>query len=358
MAPVYPALMAVVFRLLGVYSETSAIVLLSINALTSALTCLPLVGIARRIFSQRTALWTGWTWAVFPYAIYFPMERLWETSLATLLLAVLFYLTLRLQCSPCLGLWVGYGALWGLGALTSPTLLAVFPFLAGWASVQLRGRGQEWRVPAIAMFTVFFVMISPWMLRDYHVFHKFIPLRDSFGLSLRLGTKGRDPSHWGPYDLGPWHNESEWQEFQQQGEMKYMEHKRHQAIEAIAADPGYFLWTSVRRGVFIWTGFWSLSSAYLAQEPLDLPNIPVCTGLTIFACVGLWKAFRRKVPEAWPVLGVLLFFPLIYYMTSPEAYYRRPIDPLLVLLAVYAFAKHLRPEHKELVRVRARGAVS
>ena len=34
MAPVYPALMAVVFRLFGVYSETSAIVLLSINAVS------------------------------------------------------------------------------------------------------------------------------------------------------------------------------------------------------------------------------------------------------------------------------------------------------------------------------------
>jgi hypothetical protein len=28
----------------------------------------------------------------------------------------------------------------------------------------------------------------------------------------------------------------------------------------------------------------------------------------------------------------------MYYFTSPEFYYRRPIDPILVVLAVYAVA--------------------
>jgi hypothetical protein len=36
-----------------------------------------------------------------------------------------------------------------------------------------------------------------------------------------------------------------------------------------------------------------------------------------------------------PYLLVLFSFPLIYYFTSPEVYYRRPIDPIMVVLAVY-----------------------
>jgi hypothetical protein len=32
----------------------------------------------------------------------------------------------------------------------------------------------------------------------------------------------------------------------------------------------------------------------------------------------------------------VLIFPTIYYITSPEFYYRRPIDPLLLTLAVSA----------------------
>jgi hypothetical protein len=35
-----------------------------------------------------------------------------------------------------------------------------------------------------------------------------------------------------------------------------------------------------------------------------------------------------------PYAFVLFSFPLIYYITSPEVYYRRPMDPLFVILAV------------------------
>jgi hypothetical protein len=35
-------------------------------------------------------------------------------------------------------------------------------------------------------------------------------------------------------------------------------------------------------------------------------------------------------------LIAFFFFPIVYYLTHPEDYYRRPIDPLFVVLAVYA----------------------
>jgi len=41
---------------------------------------------------------------------------------------------------------------------------------------------------------------------------------------------------------------------------------------------------------------------------------------------------------AVPYLIVFFFFPVVYYLTHPEDYYRRPIDPQYVLLAAYAVA--------------------
>jgi hypothetical protein len=35
---------------------------------------------------------------------------------------------------------------------------------------------------------------------------------------------------------------------------------------------------------------------------------------------------------------VFLLFPVVYYLTHPEDYYRRPIDPQFVALAAYAAA--------------------
>src|SRR6266705_4018271 len=49
--PLYPYLMAGVFKVLGVYSSSSAAMILAINSIFSALTCLTLYHIAIRFFN-------------------------------------------------------------------------------------------------------------------------------------------------------------------------------------------------------------------------------------------------------------------------------------------------------------------
>jgi hypothetical protein len=45
---------------------------------------------------------------------------------------------------------------------------------------------------------------------------------------------------------------------------------------------------------------------------------------------------------------VFLLFPVIYYLTHPEDYHRRPIDPQCVVLAAYAVASWVA--ERKLVR--------
>jgi len=71
MIPVYPYLVAGTFKIFGVYTKPSAIFLLSLDSLFSALTCIPIFFIARRNFGDRVACAAGWTWAFF-----FPLRRL------------------------------------------------------------------------------------------------------------------------------------------------------------------------------------------------------------------------------------------------------------------------------------------
>jgi hypothetical protein len=333
MTPVYPYLVAGVFKVFGVYTKASAIVLLSLNALTSALVCVPVFLIARISFGERVAKWSGWAWAFCPYGIYFPVERIWETWLATLLLCLLFLITLNLENENRYSRWAAFGLLWGVAALTSPAMLAVLPFLAVWVISRRHRRGERWFFVNVVAAIAFIAVISPWFVRNYEVFHRVVPFRDGMGLVLRLGTKGKT-DYWGPYELGPWHNDAEWAEFQQLGELAYMDKKKQQAFEFIRANPGWYARVTVRRAVFLWTGYWSLDPEYLKEEPLDLPNIFLCSTLTALALVGLWRAWRIDASVAMPYALVLFSFPLIYYITSPEVYYRRPIDPFFVILAV------------------------
>src|SRR5215475_13248581 len=62
--PFYPYVMAGAFLLFGVYSKASAFVLLTLNSAFSALTCIPIFRIGRRVFSEKVAIGSAWAWAL------------------------------------------------------------------------------------------------------------------------------------------------------------------------------------------------------------------------------------------------------------------------------------------------------
>ncbi len=334
MTPVYPYLTAGVFKCFGTYTTTSAIVLLSMQCLISALNCLPIFYIARKLFGHGMALWCGWAWVFFPYAIYFPAERIWSTWLSTALFSVLFLWTLYLEKSVRLFHWVGFGLLWGLTALADPIVLAAWPFMNGWACYRLHKQKQGWVTPLAVSTLALIVTVSPWFVRNYEVFGKFIPFRDNAGLEIHSGNSG-ETFHWRPRMLGPWHNDEEWRAFKELGELRYMEREKQRGIEFIRSHPRWFAVVTVRRFTYIWTGFWSFNERYLAEEPLDPPNVIFCTTLTVLMLIGLRRLWRKDRSVAILFAMVLFSFPAIYYVTHVEVYFRRQIDPLILVLAVY-----------------------
>lgn len=335
MTPIYPYIIAGFFKVFGIYTRAAAFAILSFNALTSAVTCLPIFFFARKSFGTYVAKWAGWTWVFFPYAIYFPVIRIWETWLATLLLSLIFLVTLKLEDTDRISAWVGAGMLWGLAALNSAIVVSLLPFLQCRVSYARLKHKRRWLAPNITLVLAFVVVVSPWFLRNWRTFHTFIPFRDNMGLVLRLGTRGAT-DYWGAYELGPWNSAAEMQEFQRDGELKYMATKKVQAVSFIKAHPGWYAWTTLRRILFIWTGYWSLDHSYLKQEEWDPENMVFSSAFTILALVGLRRAFVGGADAAMLYAIVLLIFPLTYYITSPELYYRRPLDPMMVVLAVYA----------------------
>jgi hypothetical protein len=341
LTPVYPYFTAGVFKVFGIYSKASALVLLSFQCVVSALTCLPIFYIAKKLFGPAVAIWSGWAWAFFPYGIYFPAERIWNTWLATLLFSMLFLMTLYMEESASLVRWTGYGLFWGFVAFTDPVVLAACPFMLAWLASRLRLRRSSWLLPVAVSVLALVAFVSPWFVRNYVTFGHFIPFRDTMGMEIHMGNNG-DTSHWRPRTIGPWHNDREWADFKRLGEVAYMEREKKRGIDFIRTHPGWFATVSVRRFVFIWTGFWSFDRQYLAQEPLDPPNVVFCTALTVLMLIGLRRLWREDRMLASLFASVLFFFPFIYYFAHVEVYYRRQIDPLVVILAVYALVHGTR----------------
>lgn len=335
--PVYPAILAGCFKLFGIYSKGAAIAILSLGSLFSALTCIPVFLIGLRSFDLRTAKIAGWIWALFPNAIYFSANWMWATCLTTFFLCLLVLAVLYLQASSSRLAWMGFGLGCGVASLTEPNVMSALPLLGVWACYRLHRRKQGWFAPACLAALAFIVVVSPWFLRNYEVFHRFIPFRDGLGLELYVGNNGYT-AHWANGSIRPSNSPTELAEYAQSGELAYVAHKRQQALTFIRAHKAWFLGMTLRRALYLWTGFWSFRQTYLKQEPLDPPNITLNLVLLGLAVAGLRRAFQENRAEVAPYLILFLFFPLVYCITHPEVYYMRPLDPFMILLAAYALA--------------------
>jgi len=353
MPPVYPLIVAGIFEVFGVHTAHSILAVHVFDCVINSLACIPLFLLARRNFGERVALWTVWGWAFFPYGIYFSAAWAWSTHLLLLCLCWLLYLAQELERSPRLGLWAGFGLLAGFAGLTEPSVLVLIPFLLAGAAWRLAHAGKRWLVPGMVASLTLAATISPWLIRDAEVFHRFIPMRDSMGLELWMGNNGNSV-RWTSDDIHPLHDMKELAAYNQ-GELAYMDHKGQQARAYIDAHPSWYAWMCARRAVYLWTGYWSFNRNYLAMEPTDPENVPFASCLTMLGLTGLVLMWRRSPFEALRFGGVLFLFPVMYYLNHPEPYHMRPLDPLLLMLACYAIVSW-RAWLKESAVMRAHAA--
>ncbi len=350
--PVFSYVLAGIFEIFGIETKASIIAVLALNSFFSAVTCVPVYLLAKRAFSERVAKWAGWGWAFSPYGVYYSADWAWSTPLVTMELAWLFYFAWRIEDSSRKRDWLAYGALCGFAALTEPVVMAVLPLLGVWGFYQLYRHDRPWKSPMLAAALAGIAVLSPWIGRNYALFHRFIPVRSGYGLELYIGNNGYS-TRWVNSSLHPNHSDTELQEYERVGEIAYMDHKLQQAKAYIRAHPAWFAWMTGRRIIYMWTGYWSFSKEYLKDEPLDPPNIFVNTTMTVLGLLGLRRVVKIDRSLAMRFAIVLLFYPLSYYFSHPETYYFRPVDPLIVILAAVTIAGGslmARPEIPELPR--------
>ena len=331
--PIYPYLVAGIFKIFGIYSFASLVVIQTLNCAFSALTCIPIFLAAHRTFGIRVAATAAWVWCFLVAAILFPITWVWDTTLSALWMAMLLYATLKLRDSSNAKNWAGYGALWAIGALINPSLVAVLPALGIWLIVDLRRRALPWLRLAAAGALVFFVGISPWAIRNYRVFHKVILFRSNFGLELWLGNSPQtvDNDSW---DMHPNDDLDQGLQFKRVGEIAYMAGKERQAIDYIRANPGHDAFLIYHRFISTWLGIWDplqdlWSNVNFSARFLESWNL-------VFALLTLLGALfvcSSRNQESFPYVAVLFLYPLVFYLTHASLRYRFPMDPVMTMLA-------------------------
>jgi 4-amino-4-deoxy-L-arabinose transferase-like glycosyltransferase len=331
--PVYPGLLAGIFRLFGSYSRASAWIILALNAVFSALTCVPVYFVAARCFGPKAAAWAAWLWAFFPYAIYLASSFVWGYCLDALIMALILWATLEIEERSDPAVWSAYGLIWAFAALTNPVILSTLPPLLAWVLWRRNKRRLSLGFSRVAVAMLFFtIAVAPWFLRNYKTFGHVVPFRGTFWMIFWESNTG-DTSDLYPDWTNPAHNDGEMQQYRMMGEAAYVLEKRRLSLEFLRGNPRLYLWLTMKRIIFTWTGFWSLRSDYLAREPFALANIAMCTALSLLMFLGMRCGLRTGSSNTVPLALVLVCYPVVYYLTHPGIEYRHPVDPVVVAFA-------------------------
>jgi 4-amino-4-deoxy-L-arabinose transferase-like glycosyltransferase len=336
--PVYPYILAGIFKLFGVYSYTSNIVIRLLDNAFSACNVWPIYAIGTKVFHKRIGSLAAWIWVFFPMSLFFSTVWVWDTALTALMLSLIVAATLSLRGSERVSSWIGYGALWALGAMVNPGVVSMLPPLALWAIWPLRrNMGNALRVATMSAL-IFIVGIMPWTIRNYVVFHKFIPFRSNFALEFWLGNNPGVPDSWSPW-LHPDDDPTEAAKYARMTEIPYMAEKQQEAIRFIRTHPLDTLNFTLHRFSNNWLGMDQSPSDVWNHVPLQVKLIVLGNCLfPLLSLLGMLFAYREQDETAVPLALVLLFFPLVFYITHASTRYRHPMDPVMLVLAVYGLA--------------------
>lgn len=319
--PLYPLLVAGIFKLAGIYSYPSLWIATGLNALFSAITAVLILKIGKRMFGPLTGVLAAWVWACWLYEAVSAV-RLWESSLAALLLAIGVMLLPDLANSLQPSRWLLFGALTGIAALTNTTLLSVFPLFWLWLWVGYRRQGRSCNKMLLASIALCVLTLLPWTIRNYTTFHRLMPVRDNFGLELWVGIELGDRTSKSTI-VRPFPRDfplSDPTEYNRLGEIDFMENRGHLAQAFIREHPAEYLHFVGSRLVKYWTE----------------PPGTFWPAMSLLAWLGVLLAVKHKGMEFVPYLIVLVMFPLVYYITHTFPTYRHPMDPEMLLLTAYA----------------------
>jgi hypothetical protein len=208
--------------------------------------------------------------------------------------------------------------------------------------------------------------MMPWLVRNYEVFHKPVFVRDNVGVEIRCGNNPLAEGVWvGMYH--PSQNPILYRKYQEMGETAYSAEQTRLAKQWIAENPRQFAIVTFRKFIFYWNGLPRLSSTaeWMQQHPqhwasrtfwpvifsadgaprtsviqaLEQARTSLFLATSLLAFLGLVLAIRNRVCGVFLFATLLIVYPLVYYVSFPQPRYRHPIDPMLLMLAVYLFTQ-------------------
>jgi len=326
--PVYPYLVALVFRLFGLYSAASAIVILGFQCILAAATGITIHALGRRTLGPQVGLFAAWIWALSPIFFRWAVSWIWDFAVSAFLVTVIFVVTLDAAEKNSRRRWLLLGALWAVAALTNPALLTLMPFTFLYAAFKNYRSYRPWLASLGLSAALFAALVSPWLIRNELVFHHAVFFRSNFWFEFHLGNYHAS-NGMGFAGRHPTANPAEFQKYAQWGELAYIDYWKQDALRFVREYPAEFRELTLHRAWWFWDGTPLLYQGREWWQPWEF------WPLSLVGWLGLLFALTRR-PRGWILYAAaLIVYPLPYYFVYPVAKYRHAIEPALLLFSVY-----------------------
>jgi len=353
-APLYPYLVALVYKMFGV-SPWSVIVFQNLlGLLTGVVSYL----FAKRLFGTKVALWTALVVVVYPTLVFFEGETL-ITTLAVFLYTLTAYRLLLAVQEPTAKNVIKAGLVLGLAAITRPTILPVvviFPiaFLAKYGI----GALKEGMVKSLVLVVALFIPILPVTFTNLVKGGELVLISTQGGANFYIGNSieadgitvvAPGPNlRIGPYKDNIWTSSMDEAERRTGRKLTQSEVSSfwfREAFKDIRSDIGRALGLYLKKFYLFWHGqeIFNEKPVYYAGEYSRLMWALVWQKFVNFPSgilfplmfIGMLLAFVNKQDVLVPVLYVLLF-ALMVSAFFVCARFRQPIVPIAAMFTVYA----------------------
>jgi hypothetical protein len=180
-------------------------------------------------------------------------------------------------------------------------------------------------------------------MRNWQVFHTFIPLRGNLGAELYMGNGPGSNGLLMEYDH-PMQAPDQLRLYASLGEVRYVAMRGAAARAYIAADPAHFVADVARRVYFYWISVPQAGDVRWLVGAGRTLNFAVTS---LAGILGLALALHRRIPATGLFAWAILLLPLPYYLITAHARFRHPLEPLLCVFGVYLFQSTTRTRFEQ-----------
>jgi hypothetical protein len=255
--PGYPIALAVIFKASGDYDSLlrrTQLIQIACDCVAAVLVFL----IAAELLPLAVAVIAGSLVAASPHLSFY---SLWLTpdSLAALPVLAAVYLIIRATKRPRLTTVIAAGVMVGLSCWLRSNAMLLAPFLAAVGAAVIK-TGGRWKYAA-ALAASAMIVISPITIRNWVVFHRFIPLSLGAGITLIEGIADYDKG--GRFGMPGFDVEVKEKDAEWYGRREYAENvwtpdgierdrgRFARGLEVVRSNPAWFAGVMLRRAAFM-----------------------------------------------------------------------------------------------------------